>query len=171
MHRRIGVNTEPSLLINFIFTIMLSICSRCVSYASRTIDNAASRCIFFADKSIKCERCRAIKSTCILVSYPTFRLTLVIVLMDAMTAMDNRTGTADDVFREGTVANNLFIKTRRAFASRVSDASSFLRARVAAAFSAAANARGPLVSLSPVPALRLFAAVATADLASLDLLR
>ncbi|EKD14518.1 hypothetical protein MBM_07239 [Drepanopeziza brunnea f. sp. 'multigermtubi' MB_m1] len=148
---------------------MLSICFRCVSYASRTIDNAASRCIFFADKSIKCERCRTIKSTCI--SLFAEVVSAGIVLMDAMTAIDNRTRTADDVFRKGTVANNFFIKTRRAFASRVGDASSFLRARVAAASLAAANAGGPLASLGPVPALRLLAAAATADPASLDLLR
>ncbi|EKD12135.1 hypothetical protein MBM_09715 [Drepanopeziza brunnea f. sp. 'multigermtubi' MB_m1] len=81
------------------------------------------------------------------------------------------TKTADDVFRKGTVANNLLIKTRRALASRISDASSLLQARVAAASLAAANAKGPLAGLSPVPALRLLAAAATADLASLDLLR
>ncbi|EKD18937.1 hypothetical protein MBM_03179 [Drepanopeziza brunnea f. sp. 'multigermtubi' MB_m1] len=91
--------------------------------------------------------------------------------MDAMTAINNKTKTADDVFRKGTVANNLLIKTRRALASRVSDASSFLRARIAAAFFAAVNAKGPLASLSLVPALRLLAAAATADPASLDLLR
>ncbi|EKD18861.1 hypothetical protein MBM_03103 [Drepanopeziza brunnea f. sp. 'multigermtubi' MB_m1] len=88
-----------------------------------------------------------------------------------LSQLASSTKTADDVFRKSTVANNLLIKTRRAFASRVSDASSLLRARVAAASLAAANAKGPLASLSPVPALRLLAAAATADPASLDLLR
>ncbi|EKD17635.1 hypothetical protein MBM_04004 [Drepanopeziza brunnea f. sp. 'multigermtubi' MB_m1] len=148
---------------------MLSICFRCVSHASRTIDNAASRCIFSADKSIKCKRCRAIKSTCILLLAKV--VNAGIVLINAMTAINNRTKTADDVFRKSTVANNFFIKTRRAFAFRVSDASSFLRARVAAASFAAVNTRSPLASLSLVSALRLLAAAATADPASLDLLR
>ncbi|EKD14257.1 hypothetical protein MBM_07487 [Drepanopeziza brunnea f. sp. 'multigermtubi' MB_m1] len=81
------------------------------------------------------------------------------------------TKTADDVFRKGIVANNLLIKTRRTLASRISNASSLLRARIAAASFAAANAKGPLAGLDPVPALRLLAAAATADLASLNLLR
>ncbi|EKD13319.1 hypothetical protein MBM_08402 [Drepanopeziza brunnea f. sp. 'multigermtubi' MB_m1] len=106
-----------------------------------------------------------------LLSLPAKVVNAGIVLIDAITAINNKTKTADDVFRKGTVANNLLIKTRRALASRVNDASSLLRARIAATFFAAANAKSPLTGLSPVPALRLLAAAATADPASLDLLR
>ncbi|EKD20574.1 hypothetical protein MBM_01256 [Drepanopeziza brunnea f. sp. 'multigermtubi' MB_m1] len=102
-------------------------------------------------------------------SSPTNLLNASVAVLSSQLA--SPTKTADDVFRKSTIANNLFIKTRRALASRVSDASSFLRARIAAASFAAANAKGPLIGLSPVPALRLLAAAATADLASLDLLR
>ncbi|EKD17637.1 hypothetical protein MBM_04006 [Drepanopeziza brunnea f. sp. 'multigermtubi' MB_m1] len=102
-------------------------------------------------------------------SSPTNLLNTSVAML--LSQLASSTKTADDVFRKGIVANNLLIKTRRALAFRVSNASSFFRTRIAAASFAAANAKGLLASLGPVLALRLLAAAATADLASLDLLR
>ncbi|KAI9053015.1 hypothetical protein LZ554_003285 [Drepanopeziza brunnea f. sp. 'monogermtubi'] len=150
---------------------MASICNRCVGYAANGVEMAANRCLFSHPSSIKCDRCRALRTSCIALPEGAHRAG--VALLDAMDDMDNGNGSARAIFDAATKANDLLTRIRRAAKSRSGDASFPLRPRANTSSPAAANVADGLAGLDPVPILRLpaAAAAAPADPTSLDLLR